>query len=240
MSSPVVDTTPVATPVPKKEKKSKKTKDGKKSKKSKGEKKSKKVKSESTPSVVVEPTPPVVEPAPVAEPTPPVVSEVKETPLKGGECSGEGECSLQTRLEAHVKTLQDELDAKKKQLTLAKAFVKDFIKMRKELTKKSKKKSKKVADPNAKPSGFNKPTDVSDEMCDFIGVAHGTLVARTKVSKEVANYYKSKGLQVESDKRLIKPDDVLKKLLRLTSDEPIHMFKLQSFLKVHYPKKAKA
>ena len=61
------------------------------------------------------------------------------------------------------------------------------------------------------------------------------LFARTEVTKRISAYYKENNLQVPSDKRYIKPDEKLKKLLQC-GDDAFVMFKLQTFLKPHFTK----
>ena len=56
---------------------------------------------------------------------------------------------------------------------------------------------------NRKPSGFIKPTRISDELAAFLGKNIGTEMARTEVSKEINSYIQTHGLQDKSNGRKI-------------------------------------
>ena len=54
-------------------------------------------------------------------------------------------------------------------------------------------------DPNRKkrePSGFAVATDISDKLCDFLGVGRGTQLSRTDVTRKVTSYIREKNLQI--------------------------------------------
>ena len=40
---------------------------------------------------------------------------------------------------------------------------------------------------------------------------------------------------MEEDKRNIKPDNAMKKLLRLKNEDKLTFFNLQKYMKIHYP-----
>jgi chromatin remodeling complex protein RSC6 len=106
-----------------------------------------------------------------------------------------------------------------------------------DMEKKMKNRKKRTVDPNAEPSGFAKPGPVSDELCKFLGLAAGTHIARTEVTKGINKYCKEHKLQKESDKRTILPDKNLKSLLRLQKGDDVTFFNLQKYMKVHFPNK---
>ena len=87
-----------------------------------------------------------------------------------------------------------------------------------------------------KPSGFAKATYMSPVLCDFLGVPHGTEMARTEVTKHVLAYVKDNGLQNPEMKRIIVMDDKLQKLLNPEKDETVTYFSIQRLMKVHYVK----
>ena len=87
------------------------------------------------------------------------------------------------------------------------------------------------------PSGFAKPTPLSDEMCEFLGLSVGSELARTEVTKRVLAYVKENELQNKDNKRVIEVDDKLKGLLKPADDEQVTYFSIQRLLKVHYPPK---
>ena len=85
-------------------------------------------------------------------------------------------------------------------------------------------------------SGFAKPTKISDELCEFMGIETGTELARTEVTKYLHEYIKKNSLQVETNKTLIVPDNNLKNLLALEDDvsKEIHFFSLQKYMNKHF------
>ena len=89
---------------------------------------------------------------------------------------------------------------------------------------------------NRKPSGFIKPTRISDELAEFLGKTIGTEMARTEVSKEINGYIHSNGLQDKSNGRKINPDPRLTKLLKLSSEDELTYFNLQRYMKHHFIK----
>lgn len=93
---------------------------------------------------------------------------------------------------------------------------------------------------NRQPSGFVKPTRISDELAKFLGKSAGTEMARTEVSKEINAYIREKGLQDKENGRKIHPDASLSKLLALGSGDELTYFNLQRYMKHHFVKEAVA
>jgi chromatin remodeling complex protein RSC6 len=94
--------------------------------------------------------------------------------------------------------------------------------------------------PKKAPSGIVKPTNISDEMCSFMGKPPGTQLARTEVTKYITGYIKQHNLQDSVSKRNINPDAKLKSLLAIPDGEVLTYFNLQKYMKVHFPKPATA
>ena len=89
---------------------------------------------------------------------------------------------------------------------------------------------------NRQPSGFVKPTRISDELATFLGKTIGTEMARTDVSKEINAYIRANDLQRKDNGRFIVPDQKLTKLLKLTANDELSYFNLQRFMKPHFIK----
>lgn len=88
-----------------------------------------------------------------------------------------------------------------------------------------------------KNSGFLKPVKVSKEMSSFTGWKPDELHSRVEVTKALCKYIKDNDLQDPEDRRKIKPDGKLSKLLNYKNkDEPLTYFRIQSCLKNHFPK----
>ena len=105
------------------------------------------------------------------------------------------------------------------------------------LKKANGKRARKPRDPNAPKSGFAKEGPVSTEMGKFLGLKKDELISRTDVTKKIHEYCKAKDLQDPADKRHIKPDASLRKLLKMNKDDDLTFFNLQKYMKVHFPNK---
>lgn len=89
---------------------------------------------------------------------------------------------------------------------------------------------------NRQPSGFVKPTRISDELAKFLGKTVGTEMARTDVSKEINAYIRANNLQRPDNGRFIVPDAKLTTLLKLNKDDELSYFNLQRYMKPHFIK----
>ena len=113
--------------------------------------------------------------------------------------------------------------------------VKAIAKISSRVSKNADKSSKRKKNAKSRPSGFEKPTLISDELAVFFGKDIGTLMARTDVSKQIHEYVVQQKLQNEKNRRIIHPDAKLKKLLNVNNDE-LTYFNLQKYLKFHFQK----
>jgi chromatin remodeling complex protein RSC6 len=95
---------------------------------------------------------------------------------------------------------------------------------------------KKRASGNRAPSGFIKPTLISDELAAFLGKDKGTELARTTVSKEINAYIRAAKLQDPTNGRKINADAKLAKLLKLAKGDELTYFNLQKYMKHHFVK----
>jgi len=86
-----------------------------------------------------------------------------------------------------------------------------------------------------KPSIFELPTPLSNDLCAFLGVASGSKESRSNVTKAITTYVKLHELK---DKHTIKPDAKLRALLGVKEEEVLTYFNLQRYLNHHYLKAA--
>jgi chromatin remodeling complex protein RSC6 len=105
-----------------------------------------------------------------------------------------------------------------------------------ELKNAQKSSSRKRKTGNRAPSGFVKPTRISDELAKFLGKSVGTEMARTEVSKEINRYILANKLQDEKNGRIIHADSNLTALLKLNSEDELTYFNLQRYMKHHFIK----
>ena len=90
------------------------------------------------------------------------------------------------------------------------------------------------------PSGFVKPTRISDELAGFLGKEKGTEMARTAVTKEINSYIKAHDLKDAKNGRIIHPDAKLSKLLNVTKEDEVTYFNLQKYMSHHFQKSTPA
>ena len=103
---------------------------------------------------------------------------------------------------------------------------------KKEKEEKEEKKTKKTR----KPSGFAKEGKISEDLCAFMGIVEGSLVARTEVTKFVIEYIKNNNLQDLENKKKINPDNKLKKLLSIGDKDELTYFNIQKKMNPHFLK----
>ena len=84
------------------------------------------------------------------------------------------------------------------------------------------------------PSGFVRPTKISDELAMFLGKPVGTEMARTDVSRHINSYIRTNNLQDPENGRTINPDPKLRALLKLGENDELTYFNLQKYMKHHF------
>mgnify|MGYP002880378384 CR=1 FL=1 len=98
---------------------------------------------------------------------------------------------------------------------------------------KSKRQRKSV---NRAPSGFVKPTKISNVLAKFLGKPKGTEMARTEVTREINSYIRAHKLQDPKNGRRILPDKKLSSLLSVKKGDELTYFNLQRFMSPHFAK----
>ena len=112
--------------------------------------------------------------------------------------------------------------------------------VKKEVKSLKKEASKTKTRGNRKPSGFAKPSKISDELCKFMNKNNGTKVARTEVTQYLIGYIKENDLQFSKNRKVINPDGALKKLLGVEDDDELTYFNLQKYMNQHFLKEEEA
>jgi len=93
---------------------------------------------------------------------------------------------------------------------------------------------------NRAPSGFVKPTLISNELAGFLNKPVGTEMARTEVTREINGYIREHNLQDKENGRKINPDKKLASLLKIQSGDELTYFNLQRYMSPHFAKSQKA
>ena len=190
---------------------------------------SSKPKKVSAPKSTEQPVEPVVSVAPVVE----VESVAPTTDVPNIDIVELSNVNKLTEFSAKLQQLSSMLSSVKSDFKLIEKSVSRELK----IAQKNSSKKKKNAG-NRKPSGFVKPTLISDELAEFLGKTSGTEMARTEVSKEINAYIRTNGLQDKLNGRRIIPDVSLTKILNIKNEEELTYFNLQKYMKHHFIKPA--
>lgn len=92
---------------------------------------------------------------------------------------------------------------------------------------------------NRAPSGFVKPTRISDELAKFLEKPNGSEMARTEVTRDINKYIRTHSLQDKANGRKIIPDAKLASLLKLETSDELTYFNLQRYMSPHFAKATK-
>ena len=92
---------------------------------------------------------------------------------------------------------------------------------------------------NRAPSGFVKPTRISDELAKFLEKPSGSEMARTEVTRDINKYIRVHNLQDKENGRKINPDTKLAALLKLKKTDELTYFNLQRYMSPHFAKASK-
>lgn len=150
--------------------------------------------------------------------------------------------TVETDFDALISDVQSEIetlrngDGKTKGVQFLRSLNSRLKKLKKHSLKIAKGKKKKAEGSVKSNSGFLKAVDVSDEMSSFAGWEKGELHSRVDVTRFICQYIKENDLQNAEDKRQIRPDAKLKKILGMKpkDDTTIPYFAIQSHIKHHF------
>ena len=164
----------------------------------------------------------------------PVVEEVASAPVVAA--------STVEDIEATMASQSADFYAKLNQLSAMttalkseyKSMEKKWTKELKAATKASSKNKRKSG--NRAPSGFVKPTRISDELAKFLEKPTGTEMARTDVTRQLNTYIRANSLQDKENGRKINPDSKLQTLLKLKKTDELTYFNLQRYMSPHFAK----
>jgi chromatin remodeling complex protein RSC6 len=171
--------------------------------------------------------------APVAAPAPAVESAEGSAPVAvevDGAVSTALYSSVLTKLQsaqAVLASIRSEVNELKRQHA-------------RELRAANKANKRRKTNANRAPSGFVKPTLISNELAAFLGKPEGSVLARTEVTREVNAYIRNQKLQDKDNGRKINPDAKLLKLLKLKKGEELTYFNLQKYMAAHFAKSSAA
>jgi chromatin remodeling complex protein RSC6 len=84
-----------------------------------------------------------------------------------------------------------------------------------------------------KPSNFEIPVPISDELSGFLGGGKANSMSRAQVTKAINAYVNEKKLRTKHD---IAPDAALRKLLSVDESVKLTIFNMQTYLGRHYLK----
>jgi chromatin remodeling complex protein RSC6 len=171
-----------------------------------------------------------------------VQPEVPEVPVVLSEMenvvvtSDAGEHSISTGFSEFISKFQTMLTSFNTLKTELRSLEKMTVKQLKVAEKQSNKKRRKG---NRAPSGFVKPSLISDELAKFLDKPCGTEMARTDVTREINKYIRANNLQDKSNGRKINPDKQLTQLLKIEDSVDLTYFNLQKYMGPHFPKVVK-
>jgi upstream activation factor subunit UAF30 len=164
-----------------------------------------------------------VDTTPAVEAAPAVESEVDDLAVRSTEF-----LSKLNQLASQIGSLKTEYRA------LEKKWSRELKSVQKSQSKRKRKTG------NRAPSGFVKPTKISDELAKFLEKPTGTEMARTDVTREINKYIRFHNLQDKENGRKINPDVKLQTLLKLKKTDDLTYFNLQRYMSPHFSKAVKA
>ena len=83
-----------------------------------------------------------------------------------------------------------------------------------------------------------KPVQITEPLRRLIKADENELVARRVVNKRITDYIKANNLQTADNKQQFVVDDALAVVFNVDVGTIVHYFKMQTYLKHHYPSDA--
>jgi chromatin remodeling complex protein RSC6 len=178
--------------------------------------------------------------APKVESTPaPVVEQVVAAPVEDVHvaAAADGDAPLADQSVEFLAKLQQLggliASLKTEYRTLEKKWTRELKVAQKQSSKRKRKAGSRA------PSGFVKPTRISDELAKFLEKPAGSEMARTEVTRDINKYIRTHKLQDEANGRKINPDSKLAALLKLKKTDELTYFNLQRYMSPHFAKATK-
>lgn len=176
--------------------------------------------------------------APASEPAPTTTTLTTSAPVEATATTEATEPSLADE----IKTLQDQLTSIRDGCNTALAALKRVAKRAATEIKEARKNKRRARPEPAdgeprKPSNFEIPVPISDELSAFLGGGKNNKMSRAQVTSAINKYLNENKLRNKHD---ITPDTPLRKLLGVTEDVKLTLFNIQTYLSKHYPKPAQA
>jgi upstream activation factor subunit UAF30 len=138
------------------------------------------------------------------------------------------------KLVLKLGSITEKMQLQKQNIDEISQDLKAFEKILSKLIKKHLKTEEKVKAPRKK-CGFALPTEVTDELCEFLGMEKGNKIARTEVTKQIMEYIKRNHLQNPENKKMIVPDEKLWKLIgEEARGHEITHFTIQKYINKHF------
>lgn len=172
------------------------------------------------------------------------IQQIETTPAVDASTEEIVKTSTSSELETLIETLENTLKQLRQQLvTPLKQVKKEILTIEKNMEKSRAKKAQR--DAKRKPSGFNKPSIISNELCDFLEIDRGTLLARTEVTKMLSTYIADNNLKNPENRRCIlligEAGEKLKGILLPVVDDQgneidLTFFNIQRYIKHHFKK----
>lgn len=147
----------------------------------------------------------------------------------------ENETKLPVNIRKMIKAMIDMETSINYQKTQLHTMEKEFLKFKKFANSFIDFSKKQLEKKPRQPSGFQLPVLLSNDVCDFLEIEHGSKLPRTEVTKRLIKYVSDHSLINPEKKTQIIPDEKLIKLLGTNVDlSTLTRFTIQKYMNCHY------